>query len=194
MERSGFGIMAIIGIVVGAIIVIILFSGFSIGTLDTARNPFGPGEGPPKIIMTYEGEEYEGELRGYVYSSQETIAKLPDINLVNATEVSTDIVNVTKGSDIEFVVRGNPAPEAQFDSLAVSALTEDGRPVTVLDPKTPQNDTYTIDRLQEGQEYVLSAAATWTPEDRSERISGYVIYGYRISVVGTVQPAAEAKG
>ena len=38
-----------IGIGAFAIIAVILFSGFSLGTLnETPSNPFGPGEGPPR--------------------------------------------------------------------------------------------------------------------------------------------------
>ena len=139
-------------------------------------------------MMVYGGQEYRGELRGYAYDRQETISELPDVNHVNITEVSAEVVNVTQGSEIKFVVRGNPEPEVQHNSLAVSAFTEDGEPVTILDPKTPQNDTYTINRLEAGQEYVLSSVATWAPETPPENeINGYVVYGYRINVTEPVQ-------
>lgn len=188
-RKSVFGIFIVVGLVAAAIFVIILFSGFSVGTLaPRPNNPFGPDEGPPRIIMLYGGNEYAGELRGYVYDRQQTITELPEVNRVNVTEISSEVVSVTKGSEIKFVIRGNPEPEAQPDSLAVSAYAEDGRPVTVLDPRTPQNDTYTIDKLQSGEEYVLSSVATWKPDAPDENeISGYVVYGYRISVINSVQ-------
>ena len=182
MEGSKKGILIVAGVAGAAIVIAMLFSGFSIGAPTNPANPFGPGEGPPRIVMVYNGEQYEGELRGYAYDSQTDISKLPDVNLVNATEISPGVVNVQRGSELQFVVRGNPAQEAQFDSLAVSVLTEDGRPVAVLDPRTPQNDSYAIDQLDEG-EYILSSVATWNSDENREEISGYVVYGHRIAVV-----------
>lgn len=165
---------------VAIIVAVIVFSGFSFN--DPADNPFGPGEGPPVITMIYAGDEHEGQLLGYTYSSQETISDLPDLNLANITEVPGNTVNVTSGSPIGFDIEGNPSPEARFDSLEVTAYTEQGEPVTVLAAvDDPPKHNYTIDVLNQG-EYVLVSTATWLPEESGEAISGYAIYGHRIQV------------
>jgi hypothetical protein len=56
--RGRIVVYAAIGIAAFAIIAVILFSGFSRGTLtQTGSNPFGPddGGGPPKIILVKDG-------------------------------------------------------------------------------------------------------------------------------------------
>jgi hypothetical protein len=92
-------------------------------------------------------------------------------------------VNITRGSSVEFLVEGNPAPEARFDSLAVTAYTPAGDPVRLLDANDdPPRNSYVIDDLESG-EYVLLSTATWKPDTDTERVSGYVVYGHRIYVV-----------
>jgi hypothetical protein len=183
----GLGAIALIlglGVGVALIAAVILYSGPSIGITDNeANNPFGPGEGPPIITMIHDGEEYNGQLLGYTYSNQQTISELPDLNLANITEVPGQIVDVTKGSSIAFEIEGNPSPEARFDSLEVTAYTNEGKPVTLLDAiDEPPRNNYTIDSLDAG-EYILLSTATWLPEEGGEAISGYTIYGHRIQVV-----------
>lgn len=178
-------VLPAIAVAATAILVAVLASGFSFGGVaQRPANPFGPGEGPPKIILANEGREYQGKLLGYTYSNQETISDLPDISLANITSISKErAINVTKGSTIRFEVEGNPAPEAQFDSLAVTAYAKDGQPAGLLDARgDPQDNVYAIDRLESGNEYILFSTATWTPEGDRERVSGYVVYGFRISV------------
>ena len=91
-------------------------------------------------------------------------------------------VNVSRGSSISFEIEGNPSSEARLDSLEVTAYTEDGNPVTVLNviDEPPKNE-YKIDALDNG-EYILISTATWLPEENSEEINGYTIYGHRIRV------------
>ena len=176
-------------IIAAAVVVVmaglLLFSNsYTEGVTQTqSANPFGPGEGPPKIIMTYDNQERDGQLMGYTYSNQETISELPELNLANITSVSSDksSARIDNETAISFELRGNPAPEARFDSLAVTAYTKEGTPVTVLGAASG-NATYSIERLDRG-EYVLIATATWIPEENSEEISGYVVYGFRIDVV-----------
>ncbi len=181
---------ASIGIGAFAIIAIILFSGFSIGSLtDTGSNPFGPGE-PPEIILIYNGSQYEGQLYGYTFSQMfESFQELPDIDLRNITDISTDnIVSVDRGSQIQFAVEGNPPSEAQLDSLSVTAYTEEGRPVAVLDmlssdlPEDPPVLSFSVNKLQPGMQYILLSTATWLDYPDSSAITGYVYYIHRISI------------
>ncbi|MDQ4066800.1 MAG: hypothetical protein M3114_04360 [Thermoproteota archaeon] len=188
-SRGRLFIYAAIGIAAFAVIAIILFSGFSIGTLtDTDSNPFGPAE-PPEIILINNGSRYEGQLYGYTFSQTfESFEELPDITNRDITAVSTDnIVSVDQGSQIQFAVEGNPPRESQFDSMSVTAYTEDGIPVAVLDEVSPgttvsEVQSYSLDDLQPGMRYILLSTATWVDPQDTWAITGYVYFIHRISV------------
>jgi len=171
---------AIAASIFAIILVVTMFSGFFFGPAGPS-NPFGPGEGPPRIVMASGGQEQAGQLLGYAYSEAEPFAELPPVNTANVTSVSANTVSLDMDSQLRFRVEGNPAPEARFDSLAVTAFTSDGRPLRVLGATEPEDDTYSLAGLGEG-EYVLVSTATWTPEEERETISGYVIYGHRIVI------------
>jgi hypothetical protein len=183
-------VYAAIGIGAFAIIVIILFSGFSLGQLTgTVSNPFGLGEGPPKILLIKDGVKYEGRLYGYTFSQRfESFQELPDINTGNITAISTDnIVSINHGSQIQYAIEGNPPNESQFDSLSVTAYTEDGTPVAILDVLSNnstenQVHSFSVNKLESGRQYILLSTATWLDYQDSPTIAGYVYYGHRISV------------
>ena len=188
--RSRVVVYTAIGIAAFALIAIILLSGFSIGTLtQTASNPFGPAE-PPEIILINDGVRYEGQLIGYTFSQRfESFQELPDIDIRNITAISTDsnVVSVDVGSQIQFAVEGNSPSEAQLDSLSVTAYTEEGRPVAVLDMLSGDNSTenfpvlsFSVNKLQPGMQYILLSTATWLDPQDSPAITGYAYYGHRI--------------
>lgn len=192
-------ICAAVGIGSLAFVTIIIFSGFSEATLTEATsNRFGPGLSPtniapPKIVLINDGVKYEGQLVGSTFSRLfESFRKLPDVRTGNITTVSTDnIVSVDQGSQIQFTIEGNPRIEAQFDSISVTAYTEDGRPVAVLDMVTGDNSTedrppvlsFSVNKLQPGIQYILLSTATWLDSTDSEAITGYVYYVHRINIV-----------
>lgn len=189
-SRSKVIVFAAIGIGAFAIIAIILFSGFSIGSLtNTGSNPFGPPE-PPKIVLINNGSRYEGQLYGYTFSQRfESFEELPDINNRNITAVSTDnMVSVDQGSQIQFTLEGNPPIESQFDSMSVTAYTEDGAPVAVLDmlggnsTENPPILSFSVNKLQPGMQYILLSTATWLDYPNSSAITGYVYHIHRISI------------
>ena len=188
-SKSKVVLFAAIGIGAFAIIAIILFSGFSIGTLTgMSPTPFD-AEGPPEIVMINNGSRYEGQLYGYTFSeTTESFLELPDINNVQLTATSTDnIVSVEAGSQIQFVVEGSPPRQLQPDSLSVSAYTEDGTPVAVLDDVSPETtvteaQSYSLDNLQPGQRYTLLSTATWVDLQDNRALAGYVYYVHRISL------------
>ncbi len=189
-SRSKVIVFAAIGIGAFAIIAIILFSGFSIGSLtNTGSNPFGPPE-PPKIVLINNGSRYDGQLYGYTFSQRfESFEELPDINNRNITAVSTDnMVLVDQGSQIQFTLEGNQPIESQFDSMSVTAYTEDGAPVTVLDmlggnsTENPPILSFSVNKLQPGMQYILLSTATWLDYPNSSAITGYVYYIHRISI------------
>ena len=189
-SRGRLFIYAAIGIAAFAVIAIIFFSGFSIGTLTgTTPTPFGPAE-PPEIILINNGSRYEGQLYGYTFSQTfESFEELPDITNRDITAVSTDnIVSVDLGSQIQFAVEGNPLRESQFDSISVTAYTEDGTPVAVLDmlggnsTENPPILSFSVNKLQPGMQYILLSTATWLDYPDSSAITGYVYYIHRISI------------
>ena len=190
-SRSRVVIYAAIGIGVFAVIATILFSGFSIGTLtETGSNPFGPGE-PPQIVMINNGVRYDGALYGYTYSkTSESFLELPDINTAEITAISTNnTLSVDPGSQIQFALEGNPPSESQFDSLSVTAYTEDGIPVAVLDFVSSESTessvysySYSLNKLQPGNQYILLSTATWVDPENTQAITGYVYYVHRISI------------
>jgi hypothetical protein len=192
-SRSKLIVFAAIGIGAFAIIAIILFSGFSMGTLtDTGSNPFGSGEAP-KIILINNGVRYEGQILGYAFSQRfESFQELPGIDIRNITAIPTDnIVSVDLGSQIQFAVEGNPPSEAQFDSLSVTAYTEEGTPVAVLDMLTggvnnstedPPVLSFSVNKLQPGTQYIFLSAATWLDYSNSPATTGYAYYVHRISI------------
>ena len=195
MESSSKGsrnkavIYAAIGMAVFAVIAIILFSGFSVGTLTgTAPSPFGT-RGPPEITMINNGTRYEGEQYGYTFSeTTESFLEVPNINSMQLTAISTDnIVSVEPGSQIQLMVEGSPPRHLQPDTLSVSAYTEDGMPVAVLDNVSPgttvtEIQSYSLDNLQPGNRYILLSTATWVDPQDSRALAGYVYYIHRISL------------
>ncbi|HEX6280830.1 MAG TPA: hypothetical protein VFZ67_01245 [Nitrososphaera sp.] len=183
-------VYAAIGIGAFAIIAIILFSGFSLGPLtETPSNPLGPGEGAPKIVLINDGIKYEGQLYGYTFSQRfESFEELPDINAADITAISTDnIVSVDRGSQIQYTIEGNPPSESQFDSLSVTAYTEDGMPVGILDLLSNNSIespalSFSVNELEPRRQYILLSTATWLDYQDAPAITGYVYYGHRINI------------
>ncbi len=182
-------IYAAIGIAAFAVIAVILFSGFSIGTLTgTAPTPIGVS-GPPEIILIHNSTRYEGTQYGYTFSeTTESFLELPEITSAQLTAIPADnIIPVVPGSQIQFVVEGSPPRQLQPDSLSVTAYTEDGISVAVLDNIGPEAavtevQSYSLDNLQPGTRYILLSTATWIDPEDSRALAGYVYYVHRISL------------
>ena len=182
-KRIIFVAIAIAGV---AVFMAVVYSGFSTGSIGTIpSNPFGAGEGPPEISMVHQGTEYDGELLGYVWGEQTSLAELPQVSRENVTAVSQqNVVEVQKGSELRFDIVGNRPPESPSDSLAVTAFTQAGEPVAVLDANaSPGNNTYSTGSLEAGNQYVLISTATWQADEQQQVVTGYVVYGHRVSIV-----------
>ena len=112
--------------------------------------------------------------------------ELPDISTRNITAISRDnIVSVDQGSQIQLAVEGNPPRESQFDSISVTAYTEDGRAVAVLSGNSTENPyvfSFSVNKLQPGMQYILLSTATWLDYPDSSAITGYMYYIHRISI------------
>lgn len=153
-------------------------------TSNTPTNPFGEVyEGPPQIVMIHNNTEYAGALDSYSFSTAKSIGGIPVFNDAINSTIPNQTVTVEKDSVLRFAIKGNAPPEAQSDSLAVNAYTINGNPVKVLEvAKESQKTTFVVD-LPEGTEYILMAIATWFPQENAERITGYVSYSYRLTVL-----------
>jgi hypothetical protein len=146
-------------------------------------NPFGGAyEGPPRIIMIYNSTEYPGVLDSYSFRVADTFNEIPVFNDTVTSTIPNETIAVENGSILEFVIKGNAPPEARSDALAVNAYTIEGSPVKVLKVADKSQRTSFMADLKAG-EYILTAIATWFPQQNTERISGYVAYSYRITSV-----------
>lgn len=154
---------------------------------NTLNNPFGGAyESPPQIVMTYNNTEHLGVLDSYSFKVSETLGEIPIFNDTITSTVPNQTITIENGSVIRFAIRGNAPPEAQSDALAVNAYTIEGKPVKVLKVADESQKTSFVVDLNESREYILTAIATWLPEEDTERISGYVSYSYKINVTSEV--------
>jgi len=61
------------------------------------------------------------------------VIQAPRTNLTESLFSSSGrAISISKGSDVAFMVKENPAPEAQPDTISVNAYTLSGQPVKVL--------------------------------------------------------------
>jgi hypothetical protein len=133
---------------------------------------------PPRIVMVYNGTQHPGVLVSYKYRHGYTFGQL-DIPAKKATALlPSDVVDIKKGSSIQFFAKGNPAilPPS---SLSVDAYTSQGKAVSVLNTTKGTNSNVALN-LAQGK-YILLATATWIPG--SEDVTGYAIFSYMINIV-----------
>jgi hypothetical protein len=111
------------------------------------------------------------------------VIQAPRTNLTESLFSSSDrAISISKGSDVAFMVKENPAPEAQPDTISVNAYTLSGQPVKVLSASENKRDTFRND-LPSG-EYILMAIATWLPgPSRYLNVEGYVSYVFKVNVI-----------
>jgi hypothetical protein len=133
---------------------------------------------PPRIVMVYNGTQHLGVLVSYKYRHGYTFGQL-DIPAKKVTALlPADIVNIKKGSSIQFFAKRNPAilPPS---SLSIDAYTSQGKAVGVLNITKGTSSNVALN-LAQGK-YILLATATWIP--RSEDVTGYAIFSYMINIV-----------
>ena len=175
---------------IGVLVIVPLFVSAEASTIGipnlSDRNPFG--NGIPKIVMDVGDKEYFGELRNYIWESGDVIDNFPAVepprsNITTILPYKT--ATLEKGSQVMFSIKDNPAPEAQPDSLSVTAYSaDDGTPIKVLNVSSNKEDTFDID-LEEGK-YILLAIATWLPNEGNYlTVEGYASYAFRINVTDT---------
>ena len=133
---------------------------------------------PPRIVMVYNGTQHPGVLISYKYRHGYTFGQL-DIPAKKVTALlPTDVVNIKKGSSIQFFAKRNPAilPPS---SLSIDAYTSQGKAVCVLNITKGTSSNVALN-LAQGK-YILLATATWIPG--SEDVTGYAIFSYMINIV-----------
>src|SRR5919198_954345 len=109
---------------------------------------------PPRIVMVYNGMQHPGVLVSYKYRHGYTFGQL-DIPAKKATALlPSDVVDIKKGSSIQFFAKGNPAilPPS---SLSVDAYTSQGKAVSVLNTTKGTNSNVALN-LAQGK-YILLA-------------------------------------
>ncbi len=172
---------------IGVLVIVPLFVSAEASTIGVPnlsdRNPFG--NGIPEIVMDVGDKAYYGELRNYIWESGDVNYNLPAVEPPRSN-ITTILPNKTatleKGSQVMFSIKDNPTPEAQPDSLSITAYSaDDGTPIKVLNVSSNKKDTFDID-LDEGR-YILLAIATWLPnEGNFLTTEGYVSYAFRVNV------------
>lgn len=133
---------------------------------------------PPRIVMVYNGIQHPGVLVSYKYRHGYTFGQL-DIPAEKVRALlPSDVVNIKKGSFVQFFAKGDPAilPPS---SLSIDAYTSQGKAAGVLNITKSTTSTFALN-LNEGK-YILLAVATWLP--RSEDVTGYTIFSYMVNVV-----------
>lgn len=155
---------------------------------DSVRNPFSPGQGPPEIVIINNNTQYMGELRNYIWRAGDVNDNIPIIQAPRASlntsffSYSGAAIPIDNDSEVTFVVKENPSPEAQPDAISVNAYTLAGQPVKVLSVSENKRDTLRID-LPNG-EYILMAIATWLPNSNHYlNVEGYVTYVFKVNVI-----------
>jgi hypothetical protein len=149
------------------------------------RNPFSNTEGAPSISIKYNNNTYVGELRSaaFSYGDVNDILESFGNNSSNITSIIPDkTINISEDEQIQLLIRGNPTPENQPNTLSSTAYHINGTQVKVLSISDDANkDRFMVD-LEKGQ-YLILTIATWLPnQDNYLESSGYVSYIFRVNV------------
>lgn len=117
------------------------------------RNPFSNTEGAPSISIKYNNNTYVGELRSTAFSYGDVNNNLESsgYNSLNITSIIPDnIINISQDDQIQLLIRGNPAPENQPNTLSSTAYHINGTQVKVLSISENGNkDKFMVD-LEKG--------------------------------------------
>jgi len=133
---------------------------------------------PPKFVMIYGGNVYQGKLSEAKFRGGETISQLHIQPRNLTTNLPSKIVKVREGSCVQFAIIGTPRllPPS---SLGVTVYdSNNGTAVKVLNV-VASHTAFRVN-LARGN-YILLAVGTWLP--RSEHVSGYAIYKFVVDVI-----------
>jgi hypothetical protein len=124
--KNRFSFVIVFGIILIVVIVGILqyYSVLSNGQLNLKQsNPFEPTEQPPKIVMVYNGKEYNGGLVGYSWEKTEVLGEIPEINgniTASLPEAPPQVIKVENNTSVKFKVEYINQTDALPDALSVN--------------------------------------------------------------------------
>ncbi|MGD9673436.1 MAG: hypothetical protein AB7U98_08150 [Candidatus Nitrosocosmicus sp.] len=148
-------------------------------------NPYSKIEGTPQIIIKNDNNTYEGALRVFNIVTGDVNDNMPSIdsNSNISSVLPEKSINVSQNEQIQLLIRGNPPPELQPNSLSATVYFSNGTAFKILTlAEEAKKDTFIVD-IPKG-EYYLLAAATWLPNpDNYLTTSGYVTYTFRLNVL-----------
>jgi hypothetical protein len=133
---------------------------------------------PPKILMAYNGKEYDtGNLFGSKYREGISFSQLQIPQEKITSHLPNNTLTITNGSCLGFVVQNDPLHTPS--SISVDAYNEQGHALKVLSLiENSKRIFFNID-LNEGK-YIILVVATWLPA--SQKVTGYVEYVFVVDV------------
>lgn len=157
----------------------------NVGDPDPSKvSPYTKLEGAPQIVIKNDNNTYQGELRVFNLVTGDVNGNMPSIDSDSniSSTLPGNTVTISQNEQIQLLVRGNPQPELQPNSLSATAYFNNGTAFKVLTLiESAKKDTFVVD-IPKGM-YFLLATATWLPNpDNYLTISGYVTYMFRLSV------------
>lgn len=141
-------------------------------------------EGAPQIVINNHNNTYLGELRVFNLVSGDVNNNMPSIdsNSPISTILPEDTITISQIGQIQLLVRGNPQPELQPNSLSATVYFNNGTAFKILTlAEGTKKDSFIVD-IPKGK-YFLLATATWLPNpDNYLTTSGYVTYTFRLDI------------
>lgn len=148
-------------------------------------SPYTKLEGAPQILVKDEEDNiYQGELRVFNLVTGDVNDNMPTIesNSNVSSVLPKNAINISQNEQIQLLIRGNPQPELQPNSISSTVYFTNGTAFKVLSlAESTKKDTFVVN-LPKGQ-YFLLATATWLPNpDNYLTTSGYVVYAFKLHV------------
>jgi hypothetical protein len=174
-SKKGTAIVAIVAIAAIAIIVAVFMLSYNPAT----TSPTTFSDPTPMMELILEGQRFEGQLLSASVGVRE-VPQSPDAEQ-DITSVSSDVINLPRGAIVNFEITGESSLPEEPDTISVNAYTESGSPMGILAIQRGSTPYELTMDLPQGS-YIILVTATWLAEP-VQSASGYVTYGYRISVI-----------
>jgi hypothetical protein len=146
--------------------------------------PYTKYEGVPQILIKNDNNTYQGALRVFNIQTGDVNNNMPSIDSdANISSVLPEkAINISQNEQIQLLIRGNPMPELQPNTLSATVYFNNGTGFKILTlAEDDKKDTFVVD-VPKGNYFIL-ATATWLPNpDDYLTTSGYVTYTFRLNV------------
>jgi hypothetical protein len=137
---------------------------------------------PPKIVMLYNGTQYDtGKLSNYKYREGTSFLQLQMPSMKINANLPNNITGVIKDSCLGFLIP-NYLLGLEPSSISINAYDMQGNSIKLLSNKEDRTSTLFKVNLNEGK-YILLAVATWLPTKENMMV-GYEEYKFLINVIG----------